>query len=232
MWTLALVALLAGCTDPNQQGADPQGRDDPQLPANGATITFAECYQFHTLFTARAEDFQVPNGFTIRSDDAGLTTLYLVPSLCKDRAGLVISIPVIPPANQTVEGHDHHFVLELYADENTTPTLLKEGIQAVACGCHLDFFGDAHPVFHMEGGGHAYTVRFLVAPSSGPFTEGPIAYFSGDGDRLLVQSEGNATNLGLGTVVVAYSGPGGAPPASVGNIAHAVHGLTFSWEVQ
>jgi hypothetical protein len=78
-------------------------------------------------------------------------------------------------------------------------------------------------------------MQTALTPDSGPF-DGyrSYAYVARDGQAVarLLETGAESTNRGFGSVVLHYSGPGGAPPAFPGEVAHEVEGLALTWTVE
>ena len=251
---------LSGCTadgdDPPATATEPDavvdvGPEvlDPGLSASGngaAALAFAGCRQFHTAFSAQAEDLQprMPRGFTVATDEAGLAQLAVIATSCSRGpyaapvAMLWVQVAATPPPELADAGASSSVAIEAYlGDAALVAWALDTGLAlAEACTCadeasttpgvHVD-------AFTSDGAEDDYRLQTLLAPDSGSFDGGEAhLYVAVDGEAVArlraVAAESN--NRGLGSVALTYQGPGGAPPVFAG-IAHVIDGLAFTWVV-
>ncbi len=255
-WMVALAALLAGCTDAN----DADDPDEPGMAAPGGTpgdstgsvpatligdgpsLAFTDCLQFHTSYLGRAEDFQdrVPEGYELVQDDQGLVDLYVTPSACNingtTSSQMWISLAVAPPADKADPEAFHRIALEAYADQAVADELSTWGIDLVVpCACQLDQTVPQALGFTVQSEMGDYEMQTALTPSTGPFDVPPTwMYVAKDGHvtHRLYFGPGASQNLGLGTVILAYQGPGGAPPVFPGYAAHVIDALSFNLTVE
>lgn len=243
------MIFLSGCastesaTDSSSQGQDLQ----PSTTPSASVLEFAACRQYHTYFSARAEDFQdqVPTGFALAADEAGLIGLRVEATACgagpgdEDMDMLWITVPVIPPQALADANASHALAIEAYVDSAAALAWLHDADAHVAepCACVASeapapLLADA---FTVDGESDDYSLQTALTSSRGPFAAfRGWTYVAVDGEavvRILADNQ-ESTNRGFGSVVLAYMGPGGAPPATPGQIAHVVEGLAFTWTAE
>lgn len=251
------IAFVAGCaTEPVEEsprGGDPATEAPGAAPgivalADGTTaLAFSGCRQFHTYFPARAEDFQsqVPEGFTIVADDTDLFTLRVEATACSAGPSgaparmLWITVPVVPPADLADANASHSLAIEAYVDSRASLDWLEAAGSPLAEACACSAAEAPSPLmadsFTADGEDDDYTLQTALAGDAGPF--GAFrgwTYIASDGKavvRILADNQ-ESTSRGLGTAVLTYTGPGGAPPAAPGTIAHVVDGLSFLWTAE
>jgi hypothetical protein len=83
----------------------------------------------------------------------------------------------------------------------------------------------------VDGETDDYTLQTALAQDAGPFAAfRSWTYIAADGKAVarLLSDNQESTSRGFGSVVLAYAGSGGAPPATAGQIAHVVDGLAFT----
>ena len=253
------TALLAGCaTEPDEApptsdpatDADASGPITPgvvALPGGKTALAFTDCRQFHTYFPARAEDFQsqAPEGFTLAADEAGTLTLRVEATACSAGPGgspagmLWITVPVVPPAALADVDASHSLAIEAYVDSDATLAWLRASGAALAEACVCAVAEAPSPLladsFTADGDADDYTLQTALAQDTGPFDAfAGWTYFASDGKAVarLFSDNQESVNRGFGDAVLAYTGPGGAPPAIPGEIAHVVDGLSFTWTAE
>lgn len=244
------IALVAGCAgEPGPSPADawPATTVPPEpgvllLPDGTTVLAFTDCRQFHTYFPARAEDFhaQVPPGFSLVDDEAGVIMLRVEATGCEAGPGMLwITLPVVPPADLADANASHALAIEAYIDSGTTLAWLHAAGAHMTEACVCSVADAPSPLladsFLADGEADDYTLQTALAPASGPF-DGfrSWTYVTADGKavaRILADNEASVSR-GLGTAVLAYTGPGGAPPAAPAEVAHVVDGLAFTWTAE
>lgn len=234
---VAVLAILAGCTSPPNE-PDATAASPPVLEDAAVKLLFDDCRQYHTYYTARADDFAafVPAGFTQPSDEAGLTSLRVEATACPGTGMLWITIPIVPPTELSNTSYVHTLAIEAYVDNATALQQLQTwGIPFVkSCRCQASTAPNDLPLadgFTVDGEQDDYQMQTTLLPSSGPFgEEHTLVYIAHDGQaigRLQMHGSG-ANNRGFGGVVLAYIGPGSAPPITPGNLAHVVQDLSLA----
>lgn len=255
--TTLLLASLAGCSgDPPAAGSpsvpptsgSAQGPAAiPPLTADGLpSLAFAGCRQFHTAFPAQASDLQplLPEGFTVKTDEAGLAQLQVIANACADGPGdsLWVRVPAVPPARYADPEAGHSVAIEAYAAGAAFGWLRASGIalaEECACAATSEVDGVDGPVlldtFVSDGAEDDYTMRTALAADTGEFPAyRSFVYVARDGEAVarLVETGEASSNRGLGTVALAYTGPGAAPSVFPGEVAHVVQGLAMAWTVE
>lgn len=223
---VALV-LLAGCADPG-----PAQRDGSAAVAVAAAHTWSDCRQWHLHFDALAEDFQqdVPDGFVVQADNAGLTTLLIHVTLCGADQEAVLAVPVAVPAEYDDPDRSELAVLQVFhAGFDVYPTPFATRL--VDAEFHLAPDAATGPWLHIVGGQETMWLRLALAGGGGGFAAESWARFAADesGSLGVVRVDGSASvTFGSGLVGFTHEGPGGAPPATAG-IAHVVQGLDLAY---
>lgn len=261
--TLLLLAALAGCAgdppaaepgpgpigDGGQDGGSGGSVDAAPVPVAPpglpASLAFAGCRQFHTAFPAQASDLQplMPEGFTVRTDEAGLAQLQVIASACGEGPGdsLWVRVAAMPPERYADPEAGHSVAIEAYAAGAAFAWLQAAGLALTEeCACSAaSADGVDGPVlldtFVSDGAEDDYTMRTALAADSGAFPAyRSYVYVARDGQAVarLVEDGAASSNRGLGTVALEYSGPGAAPALFPGEVAHVVQGLAMAWTVE
>ncbi|MGB0652058.1 MAG: hypothetical protein ACPGQL_02560 [Thermoplasmatota archaeon] len=237
---LALTAalLLAGCTTdaPDDQAAPQDLASPADRPAGHA---WTGCTQQHQHYDARAEDFQgdVPPGFQVVADDAGLTTFLIHVTRCGDEAEAFLGVHVEPPAELADPDRADVALLQVFATPGFEAAY-PAGPRVVPAIFAFEE-GPLGATVTVEGGGETWTSRPLAPTeaASGDFGAELWArwYEAAPGDRggesggglVKVVAEGaSSQSAGFGPILYTHQGPGGAPPATAGNV-HAVTALDW-----
>lgn len=254
---LACLAAVAGCSapaaspgpadsgSPSPEPAAPSAPvavGDPVLPPGADGRAFTDCRQYHTAFPAQASDLQplMPEGFTVRTDEAGLATLMALATDCAEAAWLFIEVGAVPPPQWDDADGTHAVAIEAYVGEQALLSWLHgHGFAlAEACACAATTGpagGQLLDGFTSDGADDDYDMQTALTPSSGEFPalKGYV-YVAQDGKAVarLVEAGSASMNRGLGSVVLQYTGPGAAPPVFPGEVAHEIEGLALAWTVE
>lgn len=238
------VIFLSGCAG-NDPGTDLSGQSqylEPTTTPSASLLEFVGCRQYHTYFPIRAEDAQpnIPDGFTLVVDDQGLSTLRVEATDCLTgpegvrAASLWITLPVIPPSHLANASFGQQVAVESYIDNAAYLDQLHAWGATLAepCACSATSPSDGGlDGFMSDGDQDDYTMQTALSPGGGSFpAEASMVYIAKDGQAIgrLVINNAESTTRGFGGVVLAYVGPGAAPPAFPGQIAHVVQDLSYS----
>lgn len=242
-WLLLSALLLSGCAGPAPvaDASDPTPQES--APPGGEALSFAGCRQFHTAFPGLVASFEplMPDGFTVRPDEAGLAQLQVIANSCTTGPGnsLWVRVPADPPAHLQDPQAASFVVIEAYLGAPAQAWAQAVGFHlAEPCVCIAEAASDG-PVladtFVADGEQDHYVLRTALAMDDGPFPDyRSHLYLAGDGPATLriVEEGWGATNRGLGTGALSYTGPGAAPPHSPGEAAHVIDGLGMTWTAE
>lgn len=245
---IVVAAAFAGCAAPASSPKDPEVGLPPQsdivtVPEpDSASIsrpTFGSCQQFHTAFSALAQDIEplLPEGFTLKTDEAGLAQLQVIANACETGPGnsLWVRVPVQPPAHWDVAGASHYIVLEAYLQDEAFTWAQQASMPLVeSCQCSVESMPAGAllaDTFTSDGEEDDYKMRVALVGDTGEFPDyRSYLYFAVEGKAVarMLESGASSQNRGLGSVALEYVGPGAAPTVFPG-VAHVVQSLAMEW---
>lgn len=193
---LALLLLLAGCSQPQPATAPPSLAPDPAEP--GPLVSWPQCWAWNAFALVEQSSLAplVPSNWTFTQLAQGEATLRLFLAECRGGSLLVLSTPMFTDEASKPHHENPDVVLEVFASDPATVA----NFTALGAAAHAaEFFpsppGPTKGMVVQVNGTNAFTLNFAAPPSPaghynftavyavpGDAGKGPIGWYWGTED--------------------------------------------------